>query len=664
MEDTRSIDFYFTVLGRTLEHLGVQMYKHRDVAIAELVANSWDAGASKVHIQVPDERQYDKDSSEITIIDDGFGMNDDQVQNEYLVVGRNRRLFDKPSKLKRPVMGRKGIGKLAGFGIASNMTVRTWTRKQSTTFKLDIADLKKDAGITEEVPIKGIIGPPPADGKYPTGTELTLRDLKHPTPINLNGLCEALSRRFSRSVRGEMKIYVNGAPIGEPNLELAKRVPESGYADDVLPSGAKIKYFYGFSNSLIRSRQLQGFTIFVRGKTAQAPPFFFNVENVATGLHYARYMTGAIEADFLDEGFDDDSDLISTDRQEVDWADKRTQELREWGEKLTRRALREWSDAKGEHLESRVMQNEEIAERINQLEKSAQKRLSQFLKQLGKSDTAPEHSYDLADALVRAFEYRHFHDVIHQIEDVSDDPEQLSVLLTHLKDWKVLESRAILEIIRGRIEIIEKFHGMIVNNVPETASSKNRNNMHDLLAGYPWLLNAEWQVLSEEKKISTQLREWHFEDVTDEDERLRYDFLALSDDRRLVVIEIKRADHAVRLDELQRLEKYREKLALAKNQDLYMLLICGGNFKISSQQLAIWQNRPDGEILTWGDVYERTNRYYKHYKAVLEGDIKHVDFFRKEQEIAQTREVLQSGTVHRNPETRKQGLGPQDVDYK
>ena len=44
----RDRNFHIRVLGRTLEHLGVQMYKRRDIALAELVANSWDAGAKEV----------------------------------------------------------------------------------------------------------------------------------------------------------------------------------------------------------------------------------------------------------------------------------------------------------------------------------------------------------------------------------------------------------------------------------------------------------------------------------------------------------------------------------------------------------------------------------------------------------------------------------------
>ena len=51
----RNVKFTMTVLGRMLELLGSQMYKRRDTALAELVANAWDAGAYEVHVSVPTE---------------------------------------------------------------------------------------------------------------------------------------------------------------------------------------------------------------------------------------------------------------------------------------------------------------------------------------------------------------------------------------------------------------------------------------------------------------------------------------------------------------------------------------------------------------------------------------------------------------------------------
>src|SRR6478752_3763552 len=223
------IDLFITVLGRTLEHLGVQMYKRRDTAIAELVANCWDAGASRVKIMVPDPETYDMNTSTVIIEDDGGGMSTKQVQDEYLVVGRNRRESSNIGGKSRPVMGKKGIGKLAGFGIASDMALQTWQGDSGTEFVLNIDALKKEDGNASEVEIEGFETSRPANVKTQSGTRITLRHLKHKTPIDIEKLRSALSRRFSRVVRGSMEILVNGETITDPPIELEYRVPKDGY---------------------------------------------------------------------------------------------------------------------------------------------------------------------------------------------------------------------------------------------------------------------------------------------------------------------------------------------------------------------------------------------------------------------------------------------------
>jgi HSP90 family molecular chaperone len=85
------------------------MYKRRDTAIAELVANCWDAGARNVWVSLP-VGEYDRSSSVIVVEDDGAGMSDEDVEDHYLVVGRNRRQADDGADAARRVMGRKGIG--------------------------------------------------------------------------------------------------------------------------------------------------------------------------------------------------------------------------------------------------------------------------------------------------------------------------------------------------------------------------------------------------------------------------------------------------------------------------------------------------------------------------------------------------------------------------
>jgi Histidine kinase-, DNA gyrase B-, and HSP90-like ATPase len=664
MSEKKEIDLSITVLGRTLEHLGVQMYKRRDTAIAELVANCWDAGASNVNIYLPTAGDYDQRTSSITIQDDGSGMGPTQIQEEYLVVGRNRRQAGGTGAKGRVVMGRKGIGKLAGFGLASEMNVLTWRDKEATEFTLDIDDLKQEDGKAGSVGIKGRVTELPDWAKTPSGTRLVLRDLKHKSALDEGKLSEALARRFSRTIRGEMKIFVNGQEVGEPNLELDERFPQTGYFVDKLADGSEVKFYYAFTKETIKSAELRGFTIYVRGKTAQAPPFFFHVEATASGQHATKYVTGAIEADFLDESSDDRLDLISTDRQEIDWESEVVKPLHEWGDALARRVLRECTERKGKRLHDWILQNQPIAVRVEKLDPASQKQVRRFLLILGEAEPEQERALDLADSLVRAFEYRHFHDVIAEMEVVAANPEELGKFLSRLHEWKVLESRAVLEVIKGRLEIIKKFHEMIVNDAPETKSKDVSDNLHDLIAGSPWLLNPEWQVLSEEKSLSRQLAEWGDEDIPEQDKRLRYDFLALTDDKQLVVLEIKRANHAVTLEDLQRLERYKERLTKAHTQNISMVMICGGTVDVSDAYRRTWDEREDGEIRNWNEVYERVRLYYEHYRAILEGDVKHADFSQKQDEVAQTRQILETGSVHRDREARKAGLGVQDSNYE
>lgn len=386
VETTMKRDFSITVLGRTLEHLGVQMYKRRDTAIAELVANCWDAGAKNVHIHLPKSGAYNQTTSTILIVDDGSGMNPEQIQEQYLVVGRNARRDDSRENPTRPLMGRKGIGKLAGFGLAAEMTVITWQDEIATELTLDVALLKRENGEADRVPIEGIVGELPSFATTPGGTRIVLRKLKHKTPPSIESLRKALSRRFSRRVRGEMIIHVNDEPLGEPLLELENRFPETDYEIAHLEGGGHVRYFYGFAKKPIASGEMRGFTVYVRGKTAQAPPFYFQAEATASGQHATKYMTGEIEADYLDEGTDDESDLISTDRQGIDWESDTLQPFREWGERIVREALREWANRKGDRMEDWISKDAGLNARIQRLDLTSRKQVRKFIRTLGGAD--------------------------------------------------------------------------------------------------------------------------------------------------------------------------------------------------------------------------------------------------------------------------------------
>ena len=649
----RSVTFNMKVLGRLLEHLGSQMYKRRDTALAELVANAWDAGATEVTLTLP-TRSYDPATSVITISDDGVGMREDQVESQYLVVGRNRRTDGVDAPHGRKVMGRKGIGKLAGFGIARTIEVQTSTDGTTTSFALKIDDLKDPTNEVTEVPIPALVYD---DGQKSSGTTIRLRGLKQVTPPDVGALIESLGRRFSRVVHGEMMITVNDSVVHEPVINFEQRFPSEGWQEAIVDDHS-LRYYYGFSKTVLKSSLLRGFTLYANGKTAQAPPFFFNVESTASGQHGTRYMYGAVEIDYLDEGTDDESDLISTDRQEIDWEAPEVAELKQWGEDLTRKALRDWASRREQVLERSVLEDEQLSQRINRLDEPSRKRLIKAVRTLGRSEADFENLLELASSLVAAFEYRHFHDVTSHIAAL-DDPTQLSRLLEYLSEWKVLESRAILEVVHGRLQIIDKFHSMIVCNAPETAPRKGMENLHDLIADYPWLLNPEWQVLYEEKRITTQLRAWGDRDI-DLNDRRRYDFLALAGSGSFLIIEIKRSGHAATLEDLQRLQRYREDLRRGTSSEVLMVFVSGPDW---IPEKADWQNIPSLILLEWGEVHDYTQTFYDQYRAVLEADVEHRDFEGMQTEVRRTRTVLADG-AYRGEQIRLEGLGYQHVDYQ
>lgn len=149
-------ELVLTYAGNIVKHLGVQMYAGRPVpAIAELISNAWDADATKVDARFPLDEPWDPNNQQqfIQVSDNGNGMTWDMVRDAYLDVGRDRREVERTDRSPgdRLLQGRKGVGKLAGFGIADILEVQTVHKDTDSAvrkkvllwFKLDLSDLKK-----------------------------------------------------------------------------------------------------------------------------------------------------------------------------------------------------------------------------------------------------------------------------------------------------------------------------------------------------------------------------------------------------------------------------------------------------------------------------------------------------------------------------------------
>ena len=105
----------------TIEHLGISLYSKLPSVLSELVSNSWDADAKNVTIDFLDSGE----NKEIIYSDDGEGMTFDELNDSYLVIGRNRRTDNQKETTTsgRKVIGKKGLGKLSVFGICDIVEV-------------------------------------------------------------------------------------------------------------------------------------------------------------------------------------------------------------------------------------------------------------------------------------------------------------------------------------------------------------------------------------------------------------------------------------------------------------------------------------------------------------------------------------------------------------
>ncbi len=129
-----------------LNHLGLKLYSNVPAVLSEVVANSWDADAENVDIEIK--------SDQITITDNGHGMTEADINKKYLMVGYERRKREpkQTHRYKRPVMGRKGIGKLSLFSIAAIVEVQTVKDERKNGFVMSAqkieAQIRKQDGST------------------------------------------------------------------------------------------------------------------------------------------------------------------------------------------------------------------------------------------------------------------------------------------------------------------------------------------------------------------------------------------------------------------------------------------------------------------------------------------------------------------------------------
>jgi len=558
-----------TFHGRIIDHLGIQMYQSPVAAVAELIANAWDADAENVQIELPEGLTED---TELVIKDDGLGMTFDECQERYLNVGWCRR-GDDPGEASpekgRPVLGRKGIGKFAGFGISEVMRIETISKKtgEKTVFELDINELRSDEYIVSEGGEISVIEYLPPDGKRRKehGTAVSLRRLKMRKRPSPKQFAESMARRFLLHQRSQdFHILVNGEPLpeeddlggiefvfpkdyGEAEQPEGLRM-ENGWGIETLSSGREIRWRVFFYKEPIVEEELRGIAVFSRGKIAQKP-FFFNLAGGLGGQHGQEYLSGQVEADYIDSL---DEDIIATERQRINWQHAETVPLEQWGQDRIKTLLQLWRDRRGE--KRRLEIEEKVAAfsaRLERLPSHERRTVKRALTKLGGIPALSDAQFQsLGEAILQSWEQGRLHELIDEL--ATRDNVTTDWLLSLLAEADVLVALNLAEAVRTKIEAIRGLKALVEKGELE-------NTVRDYIAEKPYLLHPQWETFRKETSVRRIMQDaaWEsgLEEEVDSGQRKRID-LALRSNDHLLIVEFMRPGKRADWDHLSRCRRY------------------------------------------------------------------------------------------------------------
>lgn len=617
-------EYKMTISWLTVDKLGIKLYDKVSAVIAELVSNSYDADATEVIIEAPLGKYLtsktdnsDHPEYEIKVIDNGIGMIPGEINDDYLRVGAERRSEegrnrgDISPKYRRSVMGRKGVGKLAPFGICEEIEVLTSGGDPNSEGKYltahlvlnrnDILNNDKNADDSYYQPETGEF-----DNKWSerSGTTVILRKFAYRKVSDFAVFSRQLSKRFGLpSTDWGIKIHDITKDSSEPdyehvldrfsvetldNTKLKFKGPGgSNFSGSnpldfnaYKPDGSALDLEAGFDHDgkffpvtgwVAYSKkpykdEMVGIRIYCRGKLAAQTPTF-NREAGFRGEHNIRsYLVGELYADWLDEN----EDLILTDRRDILWSHDICQSFQEWGGELIKRIGKIARDPMKKKIHEVFMEVGNVEKRIQgefpaENQKDIRDNAKQLAQLLGRSMSASEvEQPDAVDPLVNLSLTLAPHISLDKaLKSAADEKETPAAVIAEiLKRARIADLSSFGRIADDRLKIIERLE--CLKDDPDTAE----HILQDLLEEAPWLINPQWAPISANVAFSTLRREFekyyakhtgnpiNLEPFSESESRRRPDFVLSNFDNGLHIIEIKRPDHKLTNKEMDRVVTY------------------------------------------------------------------------------------------------------------
>lgn len=612
MQPTERPDhFNMPIQGGMLEALGINMYTTLGKCLVEFIANAYDSDATYIDITIPVDRidaarrearalarqqvergerdRFDvlleplEESLVVTIQDDGHGMSWREIQDKYLPLNRKRRAGGdgKESALKsenghRFVMGRKGLGKLAGFGAAENVEVRSKRRGEDFATTITMRDdvLKVSENVTDvDIP-----------ARYEDGLDLEERG----TRITLSGLKSDALRERLETLKGviaeaffgvrpeDFAIKINGDLVTAEDPDYAMKWPEERGGDDFATHKFTVddvgeisfRYVVGFRKKNLPARK-RGARIYCNNRLAGGPSLF----ELPTGMHSFHstdYLECVVEANELDRA---GVDFINTNRSQLREDNEVVRRLISEITALMRLSINAHAKFKLDAAEKEIEADSTgkmITTIIDDLPRKTQKAARKLLTTIAAEFGVDSDDFrELAPVVINSMNAT---EVLADLVHLRTNPATIAVVAEHLKDLREIELDDVLKLFRARRNGITALQTLMERGEEEWNKKGIEAELHGLLKRNPWLIRPELSAyLTSDKdlnKVVSQIAKAlgldDFAPIIDDgkEDETRPDLVFLMSDPSqdgpyvLNVVEFKTPTKALTIEHFRQLEDY------------------------------------------------------------------------------------------------------------
>lgn len=519
----------------TVKHLGVSLYTQLPSVLSELVSNSYDADAESMQIELVDTQGV----KSIKIKDDGHGMSFDELDNKYLLIGRNRRIEEGnqfTESKKRKVIGKKGLGKLSVFGICTEADIKTVRDGVANHFIMNLDKIEVAQGVYHPEIIASNEKTDEA-----SGTEIILKQVKRKSPFDLDAIANSLAKKFTIFDELEVRLkqdtdeitLTNERKFSNMDKEFIWKLPSKMYGTD-FQYWPKIKGEIYTLSTPVKDTEMRGIYLTSRGKIVNTAEFYGLRDND----QFHSYVTGYLSVDFIDDLNDD---IIGTDRHSLIWENDVAAELKDYIQSVIKKIGNEWKDkrAKAKAKDIKNTGGVDIGEWKDSLPHHEKELADKIINPILEDSTFnTEKSTHLIESVIGKFQNQEFKNIASKISETHPSTE-MPKFIELINDWKVIENKEMSGLAIARIEVIKQFEAMIGRDTKEVPT------LHDFLKKFPWLLEPRLLEFQDEVSYSEILKKEYPESTLDEKNR-RIDFLCSNPlGNILYVVEIKRSQYQV-----------------------------------------------------------------------------------------------------------------------